>query len=100
MAHTLNTRRALTGLAFGGLLTLATAVPAAAIPDPGPPAPGAGNGSGSIVREVEVSVDDNAVEFLQLGLGALGGMALVGVGAAALSSRRHNAGTRQAPHPA
>jgi hypothetical protein len=116
MALTTHTRRALTGLAAGGLITLATTLPAVATPDPGapPPAvsipepgtppPGSVIDSGSTVREVtvETPVDDDAVELLQVGLGALGGMALVGAGAVAFTVRRQHAGTRshQAPHPA
>jgi hypothetical protein len=35
-------------------------------------------------------VNDNSVELIQVGLGALGGIALAGAGAAALRSRRQH----------
>ena len=51
---------------------------------------------GSVLPRSPLTVDDNAIEYVQVGLGALGGMALMGAAAAALSAnhRRHEA------HPA
>lgn len=40
-----------------------------------------------------VTLDDNAVEYLQIGLGALAGLAAAGATAAAFSARRHHAHT-------
>ncbi|CAN5430509.1 hypothetical protein BH10ACT10_BH10ACT10_12050 [soil metagenome] len=40
-------------------------------------------------RTVTVTVDDGALELLQVAIGALGGAALVAGGAAAVSTRRH-----------
>ncbi|KGN42701.1 hypothetical protein [Knoellia aerolata] len=40
-------------------------------------------------RPTTVALDDNAVEYLQVALGALGGMAVVGGLVAATSGRRH-----------
>jgi hypothetical protein len=100
MDLTTTTRRIASTVAATGVLSLATALPAAAIPDPGPPVSPGGpttQGSSSIVREV-VHEDDNAVEYLQIGLGAAGGLVLAGVAAAALGARRHR--TQHAMIPA
>jgi hypothetical protein len=94
MDLTTTIRRIASTVAATGLLSLATALPAAAIPDPGKPVPTgdqASQGSTSIVREVVVHEDDNAFEYVQVGLGAAGGMALAGVAAAVLVARRHGA---------
>ncbi len=49
-----------------------------------------GEGStGSIPRSQVVRVDDNAVEYLQLGAGVLAGLGLGGAGMAVASRRRH-----------
>lgn len=37
-----------------------------------------------------ITLDDNAVEYLQIGLGALAGLAAAGATAAAFSARRHH----------
>ena len=93
-------KRTLAATAAGGLLTLATAVPAAAKPEWTEPA-AALNGttttvSGPTLTEIrEVFVDDDAWEITQVGLGALAGATLVGAAAAALRRREHHA-----PHPA
>lgn len=84
--HSTRTRRSLAALAAGGVLTLATALPATAVVLPDP----IGNGSSSSVVEVPVAFDDNALEFVQIGLGALGGIALATAGAAAVRARRHH----------
>lgn len=81
------TRRILAGLAGGGLLTLVTALPAAAIPDPGSPAAVGGEPT-TVVREVQIPADDDALELLQVGLGALGGVVVAAAGAAMLGARR------------
>lgn len=84
--HSTRTRRSLAALAAGGVLALGTALPATAVllPDP------IGSGSSSRVVEVPVPFDDNALEFIQIGLGALGGVALAGAGAAVMRTRRHH----------
>jgi hypothetical protein len=99
MDLTTTTRRIASTVAATGVLSLATALPAAAIPDPGPPFP---NGASNIersttVREV-VHEDDNAIEYLQIGVGAAGGLVLAGVAAAAFGARRHR--TQHAMNPA
>ena len=94
MALSNRNRRILAGLAGGGVLTLVTAVPAAAIPDPGSP-PSVG-GTTTVVREVQVRADDDALELLQIGLGALGGVVVAAAGAAAIGIRRQPSG----PQPA
>jgi hypothetical protein len=82
---TTRTRRSLAALAAGGLLTLATALPATAVvlPDPIGTAPAA-------APAPQVVVSDNGLELNQLALGALGGIALAGAGAAAIRARRHH----------
>jgi hypothetical protein len=117
------TRRIITTAAAAGVLSLGTALPVSAAPDPG--ATGSGGNAGAtttgnhhtrtvrndpsaivdhptrtvrndpstiVVREV---VDDDAVAYVQIGLGALAGMALAG--AAAVGLRRRE---RHTPHPA
>lgn len=84
--RTNRTHRSLAALAAGGILTLATALPSAAVVLPDP----IGADSSPTVREVPVFFDDNAVEFIQIGLGALGGIALAGAGAAVVRTRRHH----------
>ena len=91
------TRRALSTAAAAGVISLAAAVPATAAPDPGFPGstgdPGQAQTGDSGTRQV--LVDDNALEYVQIGLGALAGMTLAG--AAAFGVRRVE---RHAPHPA
>lgn len=109
------TRRILATTAAAGVLSIATALPATAIPEPGSPgsadnsqrhdqglylrrtAHGAAEPTTSAntttnTREVVV---DHDVEYLQIGLGALAGMAVAG--AAAVGVRRLG---HRAPHPA
>lgn len=95
MALNLSHRRLLAGLAASGLITLVTAVPAAAIPDPGSPLP-QGGGSTTVVREVQVTADDDSLELLQIGLGALGGVVVAAAGAAAIGGRRRHPEVRTA----
>ncbi len=80
------TRRSLAALAIGGIITLATALPSRAVVLPDP----IGRDSSSHVREVPRYFDDNALEVVQIGLGALGGLALAGAGAAVMRTRRHH----------
>lgn len=92
--HTL--RRGASALGVAGLLALALAAPASARPDKG-------NGSlheeGPFVPPTSttkiVFKDDGALEYLQVGAGALAGMALAGSAAVAVG-RRH----RTHPTPA
>lgn len=88
-----STRRIASTAAAVGLVSLATAVPAAAITDPGPPV---SQGPTAPAREVVVH-DAGGIEYVQIGLGAAGGLALAGA-AAALGSRRR--GVRLVNHPA
>ena len=91
------TRRILSATAAAGVLSLATVVPAFAEPDWGTPGSSGGStttsdtGPQTVIREV--FVDDDTVEYLQIGLGALAGMALTG--AAVVGVRRHE---HRAPH--
>jgi hypothetical protein len=97
----ITTRRIASTAAAIGVLSLATAMPAAAIPDPGTPRPTGAPASPSstgIVREVVVHEDDDALEYVQIGLGAFGGVFVAGAAAVALGARRH--GTRHAASPA
>jgi hypothetical protein len=82
--HSTRTRRPLAALAAGGVLTLATALPATAVVLPDP------IGNGSSVVEPPGPFDDNALEFVQIGLGALGGIGLAGAGVAVMRARRHH----------
>ncbi|QZY30385.1 hypothetical protein [Nocardioides coralli] len=87
-------RRIFSTTAVTAVLSIATAVPASAEPDWG--VPGSTGGGGATTTQVrEVPIDDNALEYLQIGLGALAGMAVAG--AAAVSVRRFG---HHAPHPA
>ena len=103
MSHTTPIRRALTVAGATGILAFSVAGPASARPDPG-------NGSqsewscqsscyegGTTPSGVTtVTIDDNALEMLQLGGGVLAGLALAGAGAAVISRRSHS----HAAHPA
>jgi hypothetical protein len=84
MAHTPWVRRWGTAATIGGIAALSIAAPATARPDEGTPTPS--QPSTTIVREVEVPVDDNALEYLQIGAAALTGMAVAG--AALVGTRR------------
>ena len=103
MSHTTPIRRSLTVAGATGILAFSVAGPASARPDPG-------NGSqsewscqsscyegGTTPSGVTtVTIDDNALEMLQLGGGVLAGLALAGAGAAVISRRSH----AHAAHPA
>jgi hypothetical protein len=103
MARTTHIRRALTVAGATGILAFSVVGPASARPDPG-------NGSqsewscrtdcyeGGTTPGLTntVTVDDNAIEMLQLGGGVLAGLALAGAGAALVSRRSHH----HAAHPA
>ena len=112
MSHTLQ-RRGAQALGAAAIFVLAFSGPATARPDevggtqPGSNAggqasqtqnechylgkcSGSGKGStGSTPRSQVVRVDDNAVEYLQLGAGVLAGIGLAGAGLAAASRRSH-----------
>jgi len=79
------TRRIAATFAAATIASLVTVAPAAAIPDPGPPTPTASAGATTVVREI-VHEDDDAVEYLQVGLGAAAGVVLAGGAALALSA--------------
>ena len=90
-SHALRTSGLLATTALAGILL---AAPAEARPDPGTggtdpvvvvPGPQPGPGS---------TIDDDAVEYLQLGAGVIAGVALAGAGAALVSRRHH-----RDPHP-
>jgi hypothetical protein len=90
-SHALRTSGLLATTALAGILL---AAPAQAIPDPG-------TGGTDPVPVVPQSVpgpadplDDDAVEYLQLGAGLIAGVALAGAGAALVSRRHH-----RDPHP-
>jgi hypothetical protein len=96
MAHD-TLRRGASALGVAGLLALALAAPASARQD---------KGTGSLHDDVTIAptnpvptrivlTDDDALEYLQVGVGALAGMALAG-GAAVAVGRRH----RTHPTPA
>lgn len=86
--HTSTPRRTLSSLAATGLLLLTTAAPALAgtLPAENQPGPGGSDSSSQVVPPPAAADDD--LEFLQIGLGALGGIALSGLAAAAVQHRR------------
>jgi hypothetical protein len=93
-------KRTLAATAAGGVLTLATAMPAEAKDDWTEPASAPAGSSVSVpgpsTTEIrEVFVDDDAWEMVQLGLGVLAGATVVGAAAVAIRRREHHA-----PHPA
>lgn len=106
MSHTSRLRRTAAVAATGGILALSMAAPASARPDPGNGSQSewschslcyeGGSDGSSVVGPASVTVDDNAIELLQLGAGVLGGIALAGVGVAIASRRSH----AHAAHPA
>lgn len=93
------TRTILSTTAAAGVLSLATVAPAFAEPDWGTPGSSGATientdqGAQTVIREV--LVDDNSLEFLQIGLAALAGVAVAGAAAAGVRRREH-----QAAHPA
>ena len=108
MAHS-TLRRGAFALGASALIGLALAAPATARPVPGPSASigvvthgpaynspdwqrGHASNAGPAlpVPRVSTLVDDNAVEYLQVGAGALAGMALAGA-TAVVVGRRHRA---------
>lgn len=97
-------RRDAAALGASGLIALSLAGPASARPDPGTGGSQElrcttgcyeGGTTGSDPTQF-VTLDDNAVEFLQLGAGLLAGVALAGAGMAVASRRSH----AHATHPA
>jgi hypothetical protein len=91
----ISSRRAAGALATTALAAMITITPAHARQDPGDLLTDAETGvttsDGSIVNRgpTVLTVDDNAIEYLQVALGAIGGMAVVGGLVAAGSARRH-----------
>ena len=102
MHHHTTSRRAAAALAATALTAIITVTPAHARQDPGElltdartSQPRGTDGSHRAPGPTSLTVDDDAVEYLQVALGALGGMVLVGAVAAAASRRNgHHA------HPA
>lgn len=88
-------RRGAATLAASGLIVLSLAGPAAARPDPGTgsaPRCSTGchvGGTDPTGPTQFITLDDNAVEYLQLGAGLLAGIALAGAGMAVASRRSH-----------
>jgi hypothetical protein len=93
MSRTSTIRRGAAALGVSGLIALTLAGPAAARPDPGTgerPQCTSGCYEGGATSSTQIfRVDDNAVEFLQLGAGVLAGIALAGAGLAVASRRSH-----------
>lgn len=101
MNHSTHARRSSAAVAITALAGLFAIAPAYAADDPGELTPAdvrvyeaGGNigvsGSPSPGTVQILPVDDNALEFLQIGLGALGGMAVVAAGVAAASTVRQH----------
>ncbi|WP_353950721.1 hypothetical protein V6K52_13925 [Knoellia sp. S7-12] len=105
MRHSTSTRRAAAAVAATALAGLITITPAHSEAGPGDdgvitPAevrvwenehsltPGGGGGAPA-PKSPTLTIDDNAVEYLQVGLGALAGIALAG-GVAASAARHRN----------
>lgn len=89
MFNTASVRRTGSALGATALLALLLAAPAAARPDPGT----GGRDFGPVTTQPEplppaIPMDDEAVEYLQVGVGILAGIALAGAGAALVSRRR------------
>ena len=89
--NTKTTIRVARSVAAGGLLVLATAIPAAAgqapqvvLPDP------VGNRALSTRQAPALVQPDDGFEYAELGLGVLAGLAMAGAGAAAMRTRRHH----------
>jgi hypothetical protein len=90
-------RTSLATIGAAALVGLAMAGPASARPDDGEKAPQRTNLVVSEPRTPQpkpvtrtIRIDDNALEALQIGLGALGGLALAGAAAGTVSVRRHH----------
>ena len=91
-------RTSLATIGAAALVGLAMAGPASARPDDGEKAPQPRTNlvvSDPVTPQAKpetrvIRIDDNALEQLQIGLGALGGMALAGAAAGAVSARRHH----------
>lgn len=106
MSHASRVRRTAAVAATGGIIALSMAAPASARPDPGNGSQSewschslcyeGGTEGSSGIGTTTITVDDNAVEVLQLAAGVLGGVALAGVGIAVASRRNH----AHAAHPA
>lgn len=86
-SHALRTGGVVVATALAGILL---AAPAEARPDPGTGGPDPvvvrpdpPRGSGVVI------IDDDAVEYLQVGAGLLAGLALAGAGAAVVARRQH-----------
>lgn len=104
MSHSTNISRWASAVGASGLMILALAAPAAARPDPGTgglhertttaqedrqcTGSAAGTGTGTVMEVFRV-VDDNAMEYFQIGAGTLAGLALAGAGAMLVSRRNH-----------
>lgn len=90
-----SSRRAAGALATTALAAMVTITPAQARQDPGDlltdarPGPTPSVGPNVEPDPLPRIVDDNAIEYLQVALGAVGGMAVVGGLVAAGSARRH-----------
>ena len=88
-------RRAAAVAGAAGLIALSLAGPAAARPDPGTGGSHEGSALSSVstgadeepIRQV-LRIDDDALEYLQLGAGVAAGLALAGAGGL-IVSRRH-----------
>ena len=107
MSHSISIRRSAAILGATGLIALSMAGPATArqVPGDGDWADqhcsvncyeGGTTGRAGTSSTQVFKVDDNAVEYLQLGAGLLAGIALAGAGMAATSRRSHG----HAAHPA
>jgi hypothetical protein len=103
MSHTTSIRRALTVAGATGVLAFSVVGPASARPDPGNGSQqewscqtGCYEGGTTPGATNTITVDDNAIEMLQLGGGVLAGIALAGAGVAFVSRRSHH----HAAHPA
>ncbi|WP_345201116.1 hypothetical protein [Fodinibacter luteus] len=91
-SRALRTSGVLAATALAGLLL---AAPAQAIPDPGTGGRDFPPGTfGPAPKGTTIVVDDDAVEYLQIGAGLIAGVALAGAGAAMVSRRHH-----RDPHP-
>lgn len=100
MSHTMIARIS-TAAGAVALGAMALAGPAGAVIDPGVPgtqgtvnmSKGTSGPAGTVDSP---TADDGTIEYVQIGLGALGGVALAGAGVAAAGAARH----RRQAHPA
>ncbi len=101
-------RRGAAAIGASGLIALSLAGPAAARPDPGTgdlhqQSPAIVVDSPTVTPMTQVlKIDDNAVEYLQLGAGVAAGLAFGGAGMLLVSRRAHGRDTGRAPsriHP-